>query len=139
MDYFYVIVSSIALTLLILLLVLLGLSLKKHSKGGDGTAWPPIVSTCPDYWKIDPSDPNYCLVPPRDPNNPDPTAAPRNTGSIFDRRGISVQFKNATKGYDDNAQRINFNDAYYTACNKQAWSKKNGIYWDGYSNYNGKC
>jgi hypothetical protein len=139
MDYFYVIVSAVALTLLILLLVLLGLSLKKQSKGGYGDAWPPIESTCPDYWQVDSSNRDFCLVPPRDPNNPDPTAVPRNTGSIYEKKGISTQFKKNTKAYDDNAQRINFNDPFYSACNKQSWAKTNGVYWDGFSNYNGKC
>ena len=137
MDYFYVIVASVALALLILILILLGISLKKQSKGKGGTSWPPIGATCPDYWKVDSSNPKYCMIQAIDQNNP--TLLPRNTGTVYANNNLDPKFKTTTKGYDDGAVRINFSDPHYTACNTQKWAKTWGVYWDGYSNYNGVC
>ena len=136
MDYFYIIVLTVAIVLLIILLTLIGIGMKRHSGAGAG-AWPPTEATCPDYWKIDPSDPKYCLIPQRDTANPN--VRPRNTGTIYstdDFSKVDPQFSK-TPGYDGANNRINFNDTYYSACNKQAWAKKWGVYWDGYTNYNG--
>jgi hypothetical protein len=137
MDYFYIIVLSVAVAILIILLTIVGIGLKKHggfSNSNTGGAWPPIESTCPDYWTIDPSDPKYCLVPPIDRSTGSP---PRNSGSIYKENSIDSGFSTATRGYDASNKKIDFTDPYYTACNKQSWAKKWGIYWDGYTNYNG--
>jgi hypothetical protein len=136
MDYFYIIVLSVAIVILILLLTFFGLSLTKNSTSGNG-AWPPVEGTCPDYWQVDPKDAKYCIIPNQDPLNPN--VVTRNTGSIYSANGsLDPNFKN-TPGYDSNGLRVNFNDGYFTTCNKLSWSKKWGIFWDGYTNYNGKC
>jgi hypothetical protein len=137
MDSFYIIVLSVAVGILIILLTFIGIGLRKN--GGFGTsqggAWPPIESTCPDYWMIDPSDKKSCVIPPIDQSNPD--KVPRNTGSIYKNNSIDSGFSSATRGFDASNKKIDFTDPYYTACNKQSWAKKWGIYWDGYTNYNG--
>ena len=124
MDVFYVIVLGIAVVALIIVLAFVGVGMRKNGSGG---AWPPIESTCPDYWSIDPSDPNYCKIPP---------AGSRNVGSIYSGSSVSSTFA-LSKGYNDVKKGIDFTNPYYTTCNKQIWAKKWGIYWDGYTNYNG--
>jgi hypothetical protein len=136
MDYFYIIVISVAIAMLIILLTFVGISLRKKGVSSQGGAWPPFESTCPDYWQIDSTDPNYCLIPGYDKTN---NKAPRNSGSIYNATGTSTLTTGNTPGLDSANNRINFSDTYYSACNKQKWANSNGIMWDGYSNYNGKC
>ena len=50
MEFFYIIVLSIAVIFLILILTLIGVLMKQSKKTG-GT-FPPIVNNCPDYWVI---------------------------------------------------------------------------------------
>jgi hypothetical protein len=124
MDIFYIIVLGIAIVLLIITLAFIGIGMNKHGAAG---AWPPIESTCPDYWTIDPTDSKYCKVP---------EYGTRNAGSIHSGSSVSSTFA-LSKGFDASNNRINFNDPYYITCNKQSWAKKWGIYWDGYTNYSG--
>jgi len=135
MEMFYVIVLSIAIILLIIILAFIGVGLKNHG-GFAGSSWPPVEGTCPDYWTLDPKT-NNCMIPNPDPTNPN--MAPRNTGSIYlgpNYNVIDPKFS-TIRSISDDKKSINFNDPYYGACNKQEWSKKWNIYWDGYSNYNG--
>jgi hypothetical protein len=81
-------------------------------------------------------DSSYCIIPNLDPYRP--TDVPRNSGAIYNKGAIDPNFIK-TPCYDSNGARINFNDPYYTVCNKQKWSKKWGLFWDGYTNYNGNC
>lgn len=126
MDLFYIIVLTVAIIILIIILAFIGIGMKYH--GSARGSWPPVESTCPDYWNIDSSNPNNCLIPP---------SGSKNTGSIYNTDGTLNQTVNLIKGYDSANNKINFNDPYYTACNKQLWSKNWGVYWDGYTNYNG--
>jgi hypothetical protein len=135
MDYFYIIVLTIAVVVLILLLTFLGISLSKNNTSGPNGAWPPVENTCPDYWKVDPSNPKVCMVPARDPLNPGNGV--RNAGSIYTSTGTVDPNFIKSAGYTTN--KINFNDSYYSVCNKKTWAKTWGIQWDGYSNYSGKC
>jgi len=129
MDYFYVIVLSVAIALLILILTFIGIAFKRSS--ASGTTWPPVAGTCPDYWQVDPNDKNYCLIPQWSSTNP-----PRNVGSIYSMNGsLNPSFN--PPGYDSNGNRINFNDSTYTNCNKNLFSTSWGIYWDGYTNITG--
>jgi hypothetical protein len=136
MDLFYIIVLSIAVGILIILLTFIGIGLRKNGGFGasQGGAWPPIESACPDYWTVDSSDPKYCIVPPIDQST---GLVPRNTGSIYKDNSIDSGFSSATRAYDASNKKIDFTDPYYTACNKKSWAKKWGVYWDGYTNYNG--
>ena len=129
MDYFYIIVLSVAVVLLILILTFIGIAYSSSSKSP--SIWPPVASTCPDYWTLDPNDNNFCLIPKWSPTNP-----PRNVGTIYNADGsIKSNFK--PPGYDGNAKRINFNNSSYTNCNKKLFSNTWGIYWDGYTNISG--
>jgi hypothetical protein len=100
MDIFYIIVLGIAIVLLIIILAFIGVGMKNNGGGGP---WPPVESTCPDYWSIDSSDSNYCLIPP---------AGSRNVGSIYSGGSVSSTFAQS-KGYDADKNRINFNDPNY--------------------------
>lgn len=125
MDLFYIIVLGIALVLLIIILAFIGIGMTKNP--GTGSMWPPVASTCPDYWKVDPTNKDYCIIPGK---------GTRNSGTIYRGDNIDSNFE-TTNGYDKVNKRINFSDPYFIACNKQKWAKKWGVFWDGYSNYNG--
>jgi hypothetical protein len=71
MDIFYIIVLGIALVLLIIILAFVGIGMRNR---GSGEVWPPTESTCPDYWSIDKTNPDYCLIP---------TIGNRNVGTIY--------------------------------------------------------
>lgn len=136
MDYFYIIVISVAIAMLIILLTFVGISLRKKSVSSQGGVWPPFESTCPDYWQIDSTASEYCLIPGYDRTK---NKAPRNTEGIYTSDGSLKINSTNTPGFESDKNRINFSNTYYTACNKQKWANANGIMWDGYSNYNGKC
>jgi len=136
MDYFYIIVISVAIAILIILLTFVGISLRKKSVSSQGGVWPPFESNCPDYWQIDSTDSNYCLIPGYDKTNNKP---PRNAAGIYNSDGTLNLTSTNTPGLDSANNRIKFTDPYYSACNKQKWANPKGIFWDGYSNYNGKC
>ena len=127
MDIFYIIVLGVAVSLLIIVLAIIGVGMTR--KNGKGDAWPPIESTCPDYWKIDPSTGN-CVLPTKDS---------RNTGALYKKDGTMAKGVTTTKGYDTTtpSPSIDFTKPYWIACNKQTWAKTFDVYWDGYSNFNG--
>jgi hypothetical protein len=126
MELFYIIVLGIALVILIIILAIIGVGMKNHGNSGD---WPPVEGTCPDYWTVDGS--GNCVIP--------LTSTSRNVGSIFTNGNLNLSSN--TPGFSSSTlttstPNINFNDPYYITCNKQKWAKTNGIYYDGYSNYN---
>jgi hypothetical protein len=124
MEAFYLIVLSIALLILILILTYIGV--KMSSKEIITTPFPPVMSTCPDYWRVDGS---YCVVP---------INGSKNTGDIYDANGtVSLS---STPGVNGNT--VNFGDQGWVAngvnpvCSQKTWSNLHGIQWDGVSNYN---
>lgn len=125
MDIFYIIVLGIAIVLLIIVLAIIGVGMKKT--GGATGVWPPVESTCPDYWKVDPTNSDYCKIP---------ESSDRNVGKIYNGTTLKPGFE-SSPGYEAAAKRVNFSNPYYIACNKKTWAKKWEIYWDGYSNFNG--
>jgi len=52
MDSFQKTVVIIAVIILIICLILIGIALHNHNAKA---AFPPVVSTCPDYWTVDSS------------------------------------------------------------------------------------
>lgn len=50
MDSFQKTVVTIAVIILIICLILIGIALHNHNAKA---AFPPVVSTCPDYWIVD--------------------------------------------------------------------------------------
>jgi hypothetical protein len=134
MDLFYIIVLSVATVLLILLLTYIGILMKNAKTSDDGEVFPPVASSCPDYWSSSISDPSSCNIP----NN---GAGIKNLGSIYDVNGLVLNDSN-TIGYDLAKNVINFNDTRWSSggkiavCAKKDWANKYNIMWDGVSNYN---
>uniref|UniRef100_A0A6C0B782 Uncharacterized protein n=1 Tax=viral metagenome TaxID=1070528 RepID=A0A6C0B782_9ZZZZ len=95
------------------------------NKSSNVSVYPPSAQPCPDYWlqSVDPNNPG-CIIPPRGQINTSGTLGQSNTPGL----------KNDV---------INFNDIKWSSngatatCNQSAWASKNGIQWDGVSNFNG--
>ena len=79
MEFFYIIVLSIAVIFLILILTLIGI-LMKESKKKAGT-FPPISNNCPDYWVMA-SDGINCTIPTKTISN-GITNIEKNAGSLY--------------------------------------------------------
>lgn len=131
MDIFYIIVSSIAVVILVLLLTYVGIKIKSARSGS--TTYPPNYSSCPDYWTAN-SD-GTC------------TMTANNTGKFGSTStGIPSTQSTSTPGYVSNTTvRFFGTDAGSTwtskgmtpQCAMKYWSNQNGIVWDGISNFNG--
>jgi len=128
---FYTIVLIIAVVILIIILTFVGIRMTMAQKDNrTKVAYPPVVSTCPDYWKVDGS---YCVIP----NN-----GKSNTGTIYNTFGNSVLNPSSTYGYVAGNSAINFNDLKWgsmgksSICQQKDWTGKYNIIWDGVSNYN---
>lgn len=128
---FYTIVLIIAVVLLILILTFVGIKMATAKYNNQtNVAFPPVMSTCPDYWKVDGS---YCVIPQNGKTN---------TGKIYDLLGNSILSSNDTYGYVSGNSYINFNDTKWgllgksSICQQKDWTGKYNIIWDGVSNYN---
>ena len=131
MDIFYIIVSSVAIIILILILTYIGINMTYY-KGK--VAYPPHSASCPDTWTVA-SDSSSCLIP---------AANSVNAGKLYDSDGKLIANNKTTYGLNITTNSINFTDAGWTAgglsaqCSQKAWANQMGIMWDGISNYN-KC
>lgn len=129
MDIYYIIVSSIAIIILILILTYIGISMR-YSKGK--VAYPPHAATCPDTWSLA-SDGSSCLVPSR---------GTLNVGKLYEMGSERNTFGGG--GTYPNNMTINFAHDGWTKggmsaqCSQKAWANQMGIQWDGVANYN-KC
>jgi len=139
MDVFYIIVLTTAVILLILLLTYIGIQMTKSAASGSIT-FPPKVSSCPDYWKPNDSDPSSCTIPYlKNENN----YSNVNIGGLYDANGNLLLNAKNTYGFDSTNYSINFNDLGWTKggnnanCTQKKWANQYGIVWDGVSNYNG--
>uniref|UniRef100_A0A6C0JJ01 Uncharacterized protein n=1 Tax=viral metagenome TaxID=1070528 RepID=A0A6C0JJ01_9ZZZZ len=131
METFYIIVLSVATSLLILILTYFGIIIRNKTKGT--APYPPQPpSTCPDYWQIA-GDGKSCLIP---ENNK------KNAGSVPATLSSTVGTANYTPGSSISNQ-IDFKDDGWTAggksgiCTKRTWANNYGVAWDGVTNYNG--
>jgi len=143
MDLFYIIVSTIAIIILILLLTFIGIKMSNKSSSSGSKAFPPTATTCPDYWTIASDDPTNtalfqaCNVP---------VAGSRNTGSLYDANG-KLKIPASTAAYTPptttKPATINFTDKGWNAsglsstCAQQKFMNQYGLMWDGVSNFNG--
>lgn len=124
MDVFYIIVPTIAIVILILILTYIGIKMANNRTATESNAFPSQMSTCPDYWQVNPTN-GYCMVP---------SSGTRNSGTIKDYSKVT--------GYNSASNSINFRDAAWatsggsSTCGKKSWCKTNNITWDGVSNYN---
>jgi hypothetical protein len=131
MDSYYIIVSSVATVILILVLTYIGISMN-YSKGK--VAHPPKAATCPDAWALA-SDGSSCLIP---------ASSSLNIGKLYDSDGKFIANSKTTYGLNITNNSINFADEGWTkgglstTCSQKAWANQMGIQWDGISNYN-KC
>lgn len=128
---FYSIVLIIAVVLLILILTFIGIKMTNARYNNKSSVpFPPVMSTCPDYWSVDGSN---CLIP---------ANGKTNTGRIYDSYGMSTLTPSNTYGYDYERNYINFNNSMWgtmgksTVCQQKDWSGKYNIIWDGVSNFN---
>ena len=133
MDVFYIIVLSTAVILLILLLTYIGIQMTRNSANGS-IAFPPKVSSCPDYWSAGLSDSSACMIP---------YYKSVNTGGLYDTSG-NLRLNNAsTYGLNSTNYSIDFTDLGWTKggnnakCTQKKWANQYGLVWDGVSNYNG--
>ena len=162
MEFFYIVVLSIAVIFLIVILTLIGILMTKSEK--KAATFPPIVNNCPDYWVIA-SDGISCTIPAK---------REKNAGSLYgtdDDLDIRYRTSYSTLGpnYDaftDNftfptytpglkytqgesttevttvGSTIDFTDAAWSAqgktstCAQKQWAQKWGITWDGITNNN---
>lgn len=69
---FYYMVVIIAIIILILLLTYIGILMSKKTYADK--EFPPVQNNCPDYWNVDSSNPNVCIIP---------SAGIKNTGDIY--------------------------------------------------------
>jgi len=143
MEFFYIIVLSIAVIFLILILTLIGILMKESKKTG-GT-FPPIVNNCPDYWVIA-SDGKSCTIPTKTS-----TDIQKNAGSLYGidtnlditgASGTSGVFPIKTPGFVTGGSTIDFTDQAWSAqgktsaCAQKQWATNWGITWDGITNNN---
>jgi hypothetical protein len=120
MDVFYTTVLSVAIVVLILMLTYIGIRLS-YSKTKEAP-YPPVSGACPDYWTSS-IDSSGCVV------------SEKNKGKL-DSNALSK-----TAGYNSKTNTIDFKDPKWAlngtaVCNQRDWSMKNGVVWDGVSNYN---
>jgi hypothetical protein len=134
MDWFHIIVLTIALVVLILLLTFIGILMSNQKKT---MTYPPTYNTCPDYWSVS-TDGSNCVIPTYD--------SQLNIGSLYTSPGVLSQTVLNTPGFTSpkdvatNAiiNQINFGNSNWqgSVCNQKIWANNNNIVWDGVSNYN---
>ena len=132
MESFYRIVITVALIALIGSLTYVGMLMKYHKN--KNTTYPPVASSCPDFWTVSSTDQTKCDIP-----KPDASGI-QNVGSIYSGTALQLNSTN-TPGLDTQANNIKFSDATWgvgsaATCKKQKWANQYGLVWDGISNYN---
>ena len=106
LDSFQKTILFIAIFILLIFLLFIGLSLSYSTKNA---TWPPVSSSCPDYWGIDGS------------------------GNCINNRKLGTCNKPLLPGQQ--YFTINFNQAPYTGsmgdCAKYGWANNCNVAWDG--------
>ena len=107
MEGFQKIVLFSAIIILIIALVFIGISL---SYAKDGQKWPPVVPSCPDYWKFEgEGDDTRCV------NVKDLGTCPPKSGD----KNLIMNFNSSVFSGDNGT------------CNKFKWAKNCNVSWDG--------
>jgi len=141
MESFYWTVLVIAIIALIGALTYVGILMTYYTN--QDTTYPPVASSCPDFWSVSPTNANECVIPPGD------AEGIKNVGTIYN------ETEDATSGdttYNlqlttDNTPGLNassgidFSHAGWgvgsgAICKKRTWANQYGLTWDGISNYN---
>lgn len=119
MDFFYIVVPSIAVIILLLVLVYIGIMM---AGAKNKAVYPPSYNTCPDYWTSDGS------------GNCTPGNSNTGNGAVKSAMGYNSQ----TKSFNVNDPRWNgYKGTATQQCAWQSWATNNGVEWDGVTNYNG--
>jgi hypothetical protein len=134
MEYFYIIVLSIAIVFLILTLTFVGIMMQYQDKS---TVFPPISNNCPDFWDVS-IDGKSCTIP-----------IDKNVGTLYDANNnllittdVKYSFPKKTPGLNTEKTIISFNDDLWSSqgktsvCAHKAWATNYGILWDGVTNNN---
>lgn len=125
MDFFYVIVLTIAVILLILILTSVGLLMKN---GKSSSVFPPNANSCPDGWSVTTItgvSGEVCQIPESaEPSSYTSGAVPAGT-------------------YNSSNSTLNFDPSLWggfggktAKCSQTYWANSNNISWDGVSNFN---
>ncbi len=130
MDSFQITVIAIAVVVLIVILTVIGVMITKSK---NKVVYPPVASTCPDYWKVA-DDGVSCTIPTKSENN---------VGNIYSGDTLLLNSTN-TPGYSSNgvSSTIDFTNAGWSSssksstCSQKDWTGTYNIVWDGISNYN---
>ena len=131
---FYSIVLIIAIIILILILTYVGILMSSASSNKQ--VFPPTQNTCPDYWEVDSTNPNMCIIP---------SFGSKNTGDIYNTAGDNTLSsigtgRSTTYGLSNGA--IDFSNNSWsstgvdTTCAKHNCANVHGILWDGVANNN---
>lgn len=127
MDYFYTVVIVIAVILLILCLIAVGIALQNQGKN---EVFPKYQNPCPDGWAVDPSG---CTLNSINEGTYDfsGVVGVMNYDPIWDNSN------NVANPSGRHQHKIKADGTYeMSVCDKKSWANKNGIIWDGVSNYN---
>jgi hypothetical protein len=128
MDTFRIVVLSIAVIVLIGFLAFTGSMIKKDVKS---QGFPPIAQQCPDGWTYAENKTGDVIT------SKTCTSSTTNLGtgsfkSIYPNSDYITQTGTSpTAGWGINMK------PKVTMCQQRNWANKNGISWDGVSNYNG--
>lgn len=141
MDSFYWTVLVIAIIALIGALTYVGVLMTYYTN--QDTTYPPVASSCPDFWAVSPANQNVCVIPSGD------AAGIKNVGTIYtattdatsDVTTYALQLTTDNTPGFDGSTGIDFSDAQWgvgngALCKKSSWANQNGLTWDGVSNYN---
>jgi hypothetical protein len=136
MGYYYIIVSTVATIILVLILTYVGILMTSTQKKA---LYPPSYSLCPDYWQT--NEAGKCLIP--QGSTATNTVSATTLRADYDRVTTG---KKPTPGLDISTppSYIDFADTNWSAngtvdqrCGWKAWANKYNVQWDGVSNYNG--
>jgi hypothetical protein len=133
METFYLIVLTVAVSILILLLAFYGIFINSAVK--NVSAYPPQPApACPDYWTLNPD--GTCKIPIAG------TSA-KNVGGIYDSNGNTTLTAANTPGFKSTPGSIDFSNKDWSKgggsaiCRQKSWANGANVMWDGVSNYNG--
>lgn len=127
MDYFYTVVIVIAVVLLILCLIAVGIALQNQGKN---EVFPKYQNPCPDGWAVDASGCTLNSINEGTYNFSEDIGG-MNYDPIWDNSN------NVANPSGRHQHKLNADGTHAASvCEKKAWANKNGIIWDGVSNYN---
>lgn len=136
-DYFYVIVLSVAIVLLIVILTYVGIVMTYY-KSNSAKVYPPVANTCPDYWKVS-SDGSGCIIPiDAYSKNYSLKLMDDIHNGVVPNNAFSVIWSETDMSMIrlDDTKLGTYNGATNKNCGHKNWANYYNIEWDGVSNYN---